>query len=64
MTELRDDGLSLIVVSSDFNDLVAVADRILVLARGRLIGELGGDEASVERILRLVFAVETNEGIA
>jgi ABC-type sugar transport system ATPase subunit len=64
MTELGDDGLSLIVVSSDFNDLVAVADRILVLARGRLIGELGGDEASVERILRLVFAVETNEGIA
>jgi ABC-type sugar transport system ATPase subunit len=64
MTELGDDGVSLIVVSSDFNDLVAVADRILVLARGRLIGELGGDEASVERILRLVFAVETNKGIA
>jgi ABC-type sugar transport system ATPase subunit len=59
MTTLAADGLSFIVVSSEFKDLVEVADRILVLARGRLIGELHGDEASVERILRLVFAVET-----
>jgi ABC-type sugar transport system ATPase subunit len=63
MTTFADDGLSLIVVSSDFMDLVDVADRVLVLARGRLIGELPGPEASVERILRLVFAVETASGV-
>ena len=62
MTKLADDGLSLIVVSSEFKDVVDVADRVLVLARGRLIGELRGHEASVERILRLVFAVETATG--
>jgi ABC-type sugar transport system ATPase subunit len=62
MSTLADEGLSLIVVSSDFKDLVDVADRVLVLARGRLIGELGGHEASVERILRLVFAVEKATG--
>jgi ABC-type sugar transport system ATPase subunit len=62
MTRLADDGLSLIVVSSEFQDLVDVADRVLVLARGRLISELRGHETSVERILRLVFAVEKATG--
>jgi ABC-type sugar transport system ATPase subunit len=62
MTTLADEGLSLIVVSSDFMDLIDVADRVLVLARGRLIGELPGHEASVERILHLVFAAETTTG--
>jgi ABC-type sugar transport system ATPase subunit len=62
MTTLADEGLSLIVVSSDFKDLVDVADRVLVLSAGRLIGELGVHEASVERILRLVFAVEPATG--
>jgi hypothetical protein len=39
-------------------ELVEGADRVLVLARGRLIGELGHADASVERILRLVFEGE------
>jgi rhamnose transport system ATP-binding protein len=55
---LAADGISLIIVSSELEDLVEAADRILVLARGRLIGELGHADASVERILRLIFAVE------
>jgi ABC-type sugar transport system ATPase subunit len=62
MAKLADEGLSLIVVSSELEDLVDTADRVLVLARRRLIGELSGDEMSVERILRLVFAVETATG--
>jgi rhamnose transport system ATP-binding protein len=64
MAKLADEGMSLIVVSSEFEDLVDVADRVLVLARGRVIGELTGHEASVEAILRLVFAVETATGEA
>ncbi len=62
MTTLADQGLSFIVVSSEFKDLLDVADRLLVLGQGHLIGELRGHEASVERILRLVFAVETLTG--
>jgi ABC-type sugar transport system ATPase subunit len=58
VTRLAAEGMSIIIVSSELEELVAGADRILVLARGRLTGELGHAEASVERILRLVFAVE------
>jgi ABC-type sugar transport system ATPase subunit len=56
------DGMSIIIVSSELEDLVEAADRVLVLARRRLIGELGHADASVERILRLVFEVEQRGG--
>jgi ABC-type sugar transport system ATPase subunit len=55
---LAAERMSIIIVSSELEDLVEAADRVLVLARGRLIGELGHADASVERILRLIFAVE------
>jgi ABC-type sugar transport system ATPase subunit len=63
---LAAEGLSFIIVSSELEELVEAADRILVLARGRLIGELGHADASVERMLRLVFHVEeqVEEGAA
>jgi ABC-type sugar transport system ATPase subunit len=58
ITGLAQEGMSIIIVSSELEELVDGADRVLVLARGRLIGELGHADASVERILRLVFEVE------
>jgi ABC-type sugar transport system ATPase subunit len=58
VTRLAAEGMSIIIVSSELEELVEGADRVLVLARGRLIGELGHADASVERILRLVFQVE------
>jgi ABC-type sugar transport system ATPase subunit len=58
VTRLAAEGMSIIVVSSELEELVEGADRVLVLARGRLIGELSHADASVERILRLVFEVE------
>jgi len=37
ITRLAAEGMSIIIVSSEFEELVESADRILVLARGRLI---------------------------
>jgi ABC-type sugar transport system ATPase subunit len=58
ITRLASQGMSLVIVSSELEELVESADRVLVLAGGRLVGELARADASVERILRLVFAVE------
>jgi rhamnose transport system ATP-binding protein len=58
ITRLASQGMSLIIVSSELEELVEGADRVLVLAGGRLVGNLSRADASVERILRLVFAVE------
>jgi ABC-type sugar transport system ATPase subunit len=49
--------MSVIVVSSELEELVDAADRVLVLTRGRVVGEVERAGASVERILRLAFGV-------
>jgi ABC-type sugar transport system ATPase subunit len=55
--KLSDRGISTIVVSAEWEELIDTCDRILVLARGRLVGELQRGEATEDRILRMVFAV-------
>ena len=45
---LADSGLGVLFVSSELEEVVAVSDRVLVLAAGREAGRLGAD-ASVER---------------
>jgi ribose transport system ATP-binding protein len=51
-------GLAVILVSSELPEVVEQSDRILVLSRGRMAGSLDRGEATVERILSLIFSVE------
>jgi ABC-type sugar transport system ATPase subunit len=55
---LADEGLSVVLVSSELEEVVQQADRIAVLARGGLVATLEHRDASVERILELIFSVE------
>jgi ABC-type sugar transport system ATPase subunit len=55
---LAERGLTVILVSSELEELVQQADRIAVLARGNLVATLDHREASVERLLDLIFSVE------
>lgn len=50
-------GTAVVVVSAEWDELIDVSDRLLVVARGRVIGALGRSEASLDRILRMVFEV-------
>jgi ribose transport system ATP-binding protein len=49
--ELAQSGLGVVFVSSELPELLAIADRILVLAEGRVTAEFRGDEANEERIM-------------
>ena len=55
---LSDQGMSVILVSSDLEEVVEYSDRILVMARGRQIGVIEGHQTSVESILNMIFEVE------
>jgi ribose transport system ATP-binding protein/rhamnose transport system ATP-binding protein len=46
-------GVALLVVSSDLPEVLALSDRIVVMAEGRTVGELEGGTASEEAVLRL-----------
>ncbi|WDR03555.1 sugar ABC transporter ATP-binding protein [Devosia algicola] len=50
---LRAKGFALLVVSSDLTEVLTLADRIVVMADGRTVGELPGDVADEESVLRL-----------
>jgi len=50
-------GLAVLVVSSDLPEILALADRILVMKEGELQGELTGATATEEDVMRL--ATET-----
>jgi ABC-type sugar transport system ATPase subunit len=47
------EGLACLVVSSDLPEVLALADRILVMRQGRLQGELNGARATEESVMRL-----------
>jgi ABC-type sugar transport system ATPase subunit len=43
---LADAGLGIIFTSSDLDEILAAATRVLVLSRGRLVGEYLAEEAT------------------
>ena len=53
---LAADGRAILVVSSELPELMHLCDRILVLSRGRLAGEVARPEFSEERILSLAYS--------
>ena len=53
LRELADTGIALLVVSSDLPEVLTLADRVVVMAEGRVTGEVAGDDADEETILRL-----------
>ena len=53
--ELADAGKTLIVVSSDLEELMTICDRIIVMKKGELAGEVQKEDFSEERLLRLAI---------
>ncbi len=56
LCRLAADGRAIIVVSSELPELMHLCDRILVLSRGRLAGEVARPDFSEERILSLAYS--------
>ncbi|MGI6578867.1 MAG: sugar ABC transporter ATP-binding protein [Saccharofermentanales bacterium] len=62
MTDLAKEGIAIIMISSELPELIGMSDRILVMANGRIMGELTGDEkTSQEKIMRLAFGEAKDE---
>ena len=49
-------GTSVIMSSSELPELLAIADRMLILHRGRLVGTLEGESMTQRDVLRLAVA--------
>ena len=51
IAELADRGLAVVLISSDLPELLAVSDRILVIAEGALVAEFARGEATQEAVM-------------
>jgi ABC-type sugar transport system ATPase subunit len=58
MNDLAAEGKTLIMISSDMEELLGMSDRMVVLCRGRLAGTLTKSEFSQERILTMASGAE------
>ncbi len=54
--EFSERGLSIIVISSELKEIMAIADRIYVLSNGKCTGELSGDEITEDNLVRASYA--------
>jgi ribose transport system ATP-binding protein len=53
MNDLVEQGIGIIMISSEMPEILAISDRILVMYEGRIMGELTREEATQERIMTL-----------
>jgi ribose transport system ATP-binding protein len=53
MCDLANQGKAIIMISSEMEELLGMADRILVLFEGRLVGEVGKEQFNQDLILDL-----------
>jgi ribose transport system ATP-binding protein len=51
--KLARDGMGVLVATSDYEEVVQLADRASVMARGTIVGELAGEEITTERLTAL-----------
>ena len=57
---LANDGLAIMLISSELPEIMSVSDRIYVVRHGRIAGEMPGAEATEEKILSLAVAASAN----
>jgi ribose transport system ATP-binding protein len=57
MQQLKEDGKAILMISSDMTEILTQSDRILVMAQGRVVGELAGAEATEEKVLSLALGL-------
>ncbi len=54
--ELRQNGIAVIIISHNINEVFDVADKFVVLKTGRLVGVRRKEETSLDEILRMIIA--------
>lgn len=58
INQLTAAGAAVLMISSDLPEVLGMSDRVLVMAQGRIAGELAADEATQDSVMAL--AVSTN----
>jgi ribose transport system ATP-binding protein len=60
LREVSNNGVPVIVASSDAKELEGLCDRVIVLSRGHLVASLSGDDVTEERMIRAAVESTTH----
>jgi ABC-type sugar transport system ATPase subunit len=55
LVDLAAQGLGVVLISSELEEVLGLAHRVLVVRLGRIVAELSGDEANEENVMRAAF---------
>jgi len=61
LLQRRDAGSAILLVSVELEEVMALADRILVMCGGRIVGELSAEEADERRLGLLMASAQGGE---
>jgi len=53
MDQLAKEGMCILMISSDLEEILGMSDRVLVMHEGRLAGEISREQLSEEAVMRL-----------
>jgi ribose transport system ATP-binding protein len=62
MNDLKKKGIGVVFVSSEMQEILGMADRIIVMCEGYVTGEMPRDEATQEKILMLATTFKKKVG--
>jgi ribose transport system ATP-binding protein len=57
IARLAEAGKGVVVISSEMQEIVGLADRVLVMRRGRVMGELTGKRIAEKEIIQLAMGL-------
>ena len=61
--QLRNQGVSVLLISSDMEEIVELSDRVMTVCQGRINGEFKGEEINQDNLMAASFGITKNEGV-
>ncbi|MHB8064760.1 MAG: ATP-binding cassette domain-containing protein [Ruminiclostridium sp.] len=59
MNQLSDEGIGIIMISSDLPEILGMSDRIMFMYEGKLVGEVETKDTNQEQVLQYILGVNT-----
>ena len=53
MNKLVEQGMSIIMISSELPEILGMSDRLYVMSEGKIVGEMTQEEATQEKVMQL-----------
>ena len=55
MNKLVEEGMSIIMISSELSEVLGMSDRLYVMSEGTITGELSAEEATEEKVMAMAI---------